>query len=68
MTELSTSNEPSSSINNSSSTLLKTTIQQVRTKQITKWFRSEEHKDEDDEILCRLIVWDDSIPIDYLLL
>lgn len=65
MTELSISNEPSSSIKNSSSTLLKTTIQQVRTKQITKWFISEEHKDENDEILCRLIVWDDSIPIDY---
>lgn len=43
--------------------LLKTTTSQIRTNHITKWYTSDEKKDDDDQILCRVILWDDCIPI-----
>ena len=41
--------------------------QQVKTKQITSWYTSEKKPKRflSDEILCRVIVWDDAIPNDY---
>lgn len=47
-----------------STNLIKTTSRECKITESTKWYISEDKKDEDDEILCRVIHWDDAIPVD----
>ena len=41
------------------------TTKLIKTSKITetvKWYLSEDKKDKDEEILCRVVKWDDNIP------
>ena len=43
------------------------TTKLIKTSKITetvKWYLSEDKKDKDEEILCRIVKWDDNIPTD----